>query len=213
MDKEKVLKEIAESIKSCKKCRLYSTATNAVPGEGNINSKVIFIGEAPGHNEDISGRPFVGRAGKLLDISLKGIGYKREDIWIGNIIKHRPPDNREPLPDEISACSPFLDLQIKMINPVLIVTLGRYSMNYFYPEGKISLDKGRLVKIRNFYIYPVYHPAAALRSTKMLQDFNQDFQKIPEMLEKAQELLQKNNVGESSPNSTQDLDGQLSMGL
>lgn len=213
MDKEKVLKEISESVNLCKKCRLFSTATNAVPGEGNINSKIIFIGEAPGHNEDISGRPFVGRAGKLLDISLKGIGYKREDIWIGNIIKHRPPDNREPLPDEISACSPFLDLQIKMIDPKLIVTLGRYSMNYFYPEGKISLDRGRLVRIRNFYIYPVYHPAAALRSSKMLQDFSEDFKKIPEMLERAQELLQKNEAGESAPASNQDLDGQLSMGL
>ena len=213
MDKEKVLKEISASIESCRKCRLFNTATNAVPGEGNINSKVIFIGEAPGHNEDISGRPFVGRAGKLLDISLKGIGYKREDVWIGNIIKHRPPDNREPLPDEISACSPFLDLQIKMIDPKLIVTLGRYSMNYFFPEGKISLDRGRLIKIKNYYIYPVYHPAAALRSSKMLQDFNQDFQKIPEMLERAQELLQKNEAGENLPTNNQDLDGQLSMGL
>jgi len=91
-----------------------------VPGEGNVNSKVIFVGEAPGYYEDVSGRPFVGRAGKLLDASLKEIGYLRDDIWIGNIIKHRPPDNREPLPDEISACSPFLELQIKIISPVVI---------------------------------------------------------------------------------------------
>ena len=107
MEKEKLMNEISANIKVCRKCRLCQTATNAVPGEGNINSKIVFIGEAPGYYEDVSGHPFVGRAGKLLEESLKDIGYKREDVWIGNIIKHRPPENREPLPDEIQACSPL----------------------------------------------------------------------------------------------------------
>jgi len=213
MEKEKLLKDIEASVISCTKCRLYKTATNAVPGEGNINSKVVFIGEAPGYYEDISGKPFVGRAGKLLDASLKEIGYKREDIWIGNIIKHRPPENREPLPDEISACSPFLDLQLQIMSPVLIVTLGRYSMNHFYPNGKISQDRGNLIKAGKYYIYPVYHPAAALRSTGVLQEFKKDFQRIPEMIEKAEKLT---NSGESlSPDdkNVESSDGQLILDL
>jgi len=213
MDKEKLIKEIESSVKTCNKCRLCRTATNAVPGEGNINSKVIFVGEAPGYYEDVSGRPFVGRAGKLLDVSLKSIGYKREDIWIGNIIKHRPPDNREPLPDEISTCSPFLELQIKVIDPVMIVTLGRYSMNYFYPDGKISRDRGNLIKVGKFYIYPVYHPAAALRSTGVLQEFKKDFEKIPEMLEKANESLTSDNNKVGEYTLTGDNDGQMGLGI
>lgn len=210
MDKEKLIQQINSSIKECRKCRLGSTATNPVPGEGNINSKIVFVGEAPGYYEDMSGRPFVGRAGKLLESSLNGIGYKREDVWIGNIIKHRPPDNREPLPDEILACRDFLALQLKVISPVIIVTLGRYSMNYFYPEGKISADRGNLIRSKDYYIYPVYHPAAALRSYGVLQEFKKDFEKIPEMLKKAEELLIKEKEkGGRVSDQTKDSDGQL----
>jgi DNA polymerase len=213
MDKQKLMKEIEANIKSCTKCRLYKTATKAVPGEGNINSKVIFIGEAPGYNEDVSGKPFVGRAGKLLDESLKEIGYKREDIWIGNIIKHRPPDNREPLPDEIRACTPYLDMQLDIISPVMIVTLGRYAMNYFYPGGKISQDRGNLIKAGKYYIYPVYHPAAGLRSTNVLMEFKKDFAKIPEILEKAEDLIKKGQDISTSEFEGEDLDGQLFLDL
>jgi len=213
MDKEKLMNEINASIKSCEKCRLCKTATNVVPGEGNVKSEIVFIGEAPGFYEDVSGRPFVGRAGKLLETSLNGIGLKREDVWIGNIIKHRPPDNREPLPDEISACSPFLDLQLKAISPIMIVTLGRYSMNFFYPDGKISRDRGNLIRFGNYYIYPVYHPAAALRSTGVLQEFKKDFDRIPEMLEKAKELLKGGGSSDEKPSQLHDLDGQLAMDL
>lgn len=209
MDKEKLIHEINSSIKSCKKCRLCNTATNAVPGEGNINSKIIFIGEAPGFYEDVSGRPFVGRAGKLLENSLNEIGYKREDVWIGNIIKHRPPDNREPLPDEIASCTTFLSLQIKTISPILIVTLGRYSMNYFYPDGKISRDRGNLIKAGENYIYPVYHPAAALRSGEMLKDFKEDFKRIPEILLKVEDLIKNGEKPENLTPVPEDLDGQL----
>lgn len=214
MDKEKLINEINANIKSCTKCRLFKTATNAVPGEGNVNSKIIFIGEAPGYYEDVSGKPFVGRAGKLLENSLKEIGYKREDVWIGNIIKHRPPENREPLPDEISACTPFLDLQMKTISPVLIVTLGRYSMNYFYPQGKISQDRGNLIRVRNFYIYPVYHPAAALRSSNVLRDFKEDFKRIPDVLKKAEGLIKSgDNLVDTHQDNSVDADGQLILDL
>ena len=149
------LEEVESSAKACQQCGLCQTRTNVVFAAGSPQAKLMVIAEAPGRNEDEAGVPFVGRAGKLLDSSIKSIGYKREDVWIGNIIKHRPPDNREPLPDEISACAPFLELQLKTIAPVMVVTLGRYSMNYFYPGGKISKDRGNLIKIRNFFIYPV----------------------------------------------------------
>lgn len=211
MDKEKLLEEIAKNIKDCKKCRLRQSATNAVPGEGNINSKLVFIGEAPGFNEDVTGRPFVGRAGKLLETLLKDIGYKRNDVWIGNVVKHRPPENRDPLPDEIATCRPFLDLQLKTIKPVLIVTLGRFAMNYFYPEGKISRDRGNLLRAKDYLIYPVYHPAAALRGNSMMSDLQTDFKRIPEILKKAEEILIK---GKELPQiSVQDSDGQLGLGL
>jgi len=213
MDKEKLLKDIGVSIKSCNKCRLCKQATNAVPGEGNVNSKIVFIGEAPGYYEDISGHPFVGRAGKLLEESLKEIGYKREDVWIGNIIKHRPPENREPLPDEIQACSPFLDMQLQIISPKIIVTLGRYSMNHFYPNGKISIDRGNIVKAGKYYIYPVYHPAAALRNGSMMADFKKDFKRIPDMLLKVEELSQKSDFQGDNLSTSKSIDGQLTIGL
>lgn len=209
MDKEKSLEKINLNVKSCEKCRLCKTATNAVPGEGSVNAKVVFIGEAPGYNEDVSGRPFVGRAGKLLEESLREIGYKRSEVWIGNIIKHRPPDNREPLPDEIHACSPYLDMQLDIISPLILVTLGRYAMNHFFPDGKISRDRGNLIKAGKYYIYPVYHPAAALRNGSMMSDFRNDFKKIPEMLEKVEKLIKSGESTKPLSFNEKDLDGQL----
>lgn len=201
-DKEHVIKQIESSIKACRKCRLCEIALNAVPGEGNINSKIVFVGEAPGEIEDKTGRPFVGRAGALLEKMLARINLKREDVWIGNIIKHRPPENRDPLPDEIKACEGYLEMQLKAIAPVLVITLGRYSMNYFFAEGKISRDRGSLIKLKDFYVYPVYHPAAALRNPTMMEGFVKDFLQIPEMLEQVETKINesmytiKNNVNE-----------------
>mgnify|MGYP001597645206 FL=1 len=149
MNKLEVLSQIEKAVKTCKKCRLCKGAKNAVPGEGDINSKVVFIGEAPGANEDEQGRPFVGRAGKLLDDMLRGIGLKRESVWIGNIIKHRPPENRSPMADEVRACSPYLEAQLKAINPKIIVTLGKFALEFFDKEGKISRDHGVPKKIGN----------------------------------------------------------------
>jgi uracil-DNA glycosylase len=182
MDKKSLMEQIHNNVKSCKKCRLYQGAKQGVPGEGNIDTELAFVGEAPGAVEDETGRPFVGRAGKLLETLLKEIGYKREDVWIGNIIKHRPPGNRDPLPDEIKACEPYLEMQLKIIKPKLIVTLGRFAMNYFYSDGKITRDRGQLIKAGNYNIYPVYHPAAALRNGSMGEVLRKDFLRIPEIL-------------------------------
>ena len=155
---------------------------NLVFGEGNINCQVMFIGEAPGANEDRERRPFVGRGGKLLDDMISGLGWKRADVYITNIVKRRPPENRDPLPAEIEAYKPYLTRQIEVIDPKLIVTLGRFSMNYFLPEAKITRDHGRPLLVEGRTIFPVYHPAAALRSTQMMETLRGDFKKIPSVL-------------------------------
>ncbi|HSX39519.1 MAG TPA: uracil-DNA glycosylase [Candidatus Saccharimonadales bacterium] len=183
MDKKTLLDEIEKNVRICQKCRLCKTATNAVPGEGNINSEIVFIGEAPGATEDATGRPFVGRAGKLLDVLLGQIKMQRSDVWIGNVIKHRPPENRDPLPDEIEACLPYLTMQLDIIKPKIIVTLGRYAMNYFYKDGKISRDHGRALQTEKYFVFPVYHPAAALRNPEMAKVLKEDFLRIPDVLQ------------------------------
>lgn len=210
MEKKDQLEQIANNVKHCQKCGLCKTATNAVPGEGNIDADIVFIGEAPGETEDKTGRPFVGRAGKLLEGLLKEINLTREDVWIGNIIKHRPPLNRDPLPDELKACMPYLTLQLEIIKPKLIVTLGRFSMNYFYADGKISRDHGSLIKVDQYNVYPVYHPAAALRNSDMARALRADFLKIPEKLELAKA---KNSISAQKPGTVQSLDGQVGLGF
>lgn len=181
-EKKSKFAEIEKQIKSCEKCRLCKTATNAVPGDGNPDAEIAFIGEAPGFHEDQQGLPFVGRAGKLLEFMLGQIDLDRKDVWIGNIIKHRPPDNRDPLPDEIAACQPYLTRQLEILSPKLIVTLGRFAMNYFVPSAKISQDHGRVFELSNYLVYPVYHPAAGLRNPKLKAETIKDFLKIPKIL-------------------------------
>jgi len=151
-------------------------------GEGNPDSKVIFIGEAPGFHEDRLGRPFVGRGGQLLDECIKSIGWRREDVYITNIVKRRPPENRDPLPEEIESYKPYLARQIAILHPQLIVPLGRFAMNYFLPEAKISRDQGRVFDVEGRLIVPVYHPAAALRSTSVLNELKESFKKLPGVL-------------------------------
>lgn len=184
MTKSTLLKieQLEKEIHQCKKCSLCLLAKHAVPGEGNINADIVFIGEAPGATEDELGRPFVGRAGKLLDGLLEDINIKRSDVWIGNIIKHRPPKNRDPLPEELKMCEGYLKRQLEIINPLLIITLGRFSMNYFYPDGKISKDHGNLLNLGKYTVFPVYHPVAALRNGKMFEALKKDFMKIPSLL-------------------------------
>ncbi len=181
--KTQLLLEIEKEIKVCKKCPLYTTATCAVVGEGLATAEIVFIGEAPGATEDKEGKPFIGQSGKLLDKSLNTIKLARADIWIGNIIKHRPPNNRDPLPVEVTACKPYLDQQLQIINPKLIIPLGKYALNYFSPDSSITTTHGTLIEKNGFKIYPLYHPASALRNGKFMKSFVQDFLKIPAILE------------------------------
>ena len=209
IDKKVFLDQIENNVKNCQKCRLYQTAKCAVPGEGNIDTPIAFVGEAPGATEDATGRPFVGRAGKLLESLLKEIGMERSDVWIGNIIKHRPPENRDPLPDEIAACEPYLTEQLKAIKPKLVVTLGRFSMNYFFPDGKITRDHGRMIQIGGYRVYPVYHPAAALRNSSMAATLREDFLRIPQVLKEVEINLSEKRSDIANP----DQNGQTGLGL
>ena len=186
MTKEQQLEEIAQTIRYCQNCALYQKATQAVPGEGNSQSEVMFIGEGPGFYEDKQGRPFVGQAGKLLDKLLASINLPRKEVFIGNVVKHRPPENRDPLPQEIEACAPFLDQQIKIINPKIIVTLGRFSLNKFLPGEFISKVHGQ-ARFVNFagqkrIVIPMYHPAAALRRSIIMEEIKKDFREIEKFL-------------------------------
>ena len=161
---------------------------NLVLGEGNPDTTVLFIGEAPGQREDELKRPFVGRSGQLLDKLIGELGWKREDVYITNIVKRRPPNNRDPLPEEIAAYKPYLAKQIEIIQPKIIATLGRFSMNYFLPTAKITRDQGKLFRAGNYFIYPLFHPAAALRSTGTLEELRQSFKRLPNAIAKSKEL-------------------------
>lgn len=166
------------------------TPSNLVFGEGNINSQVVFVGEAPGAEEDRLIRPFVGRSGQLLNKLLLEIGWKREDVYITNIVKRRPPDNRDPAPAEIAAYKPYLTSQIEILDPVVIVPLGRFSMNYFLPEAKISRDQGTVFRLKNRFIVPMFHPAAALRSPDVVySQLRASFTKLPVIVKKCLRLL------------------------
>ncbi|MBU1130087.1 uracil-DNA glycosylase [Patescibacteria group bacterium] len=186
--KAQKLKYIEKLVSQCKKCQLYKTATNHVPGSGNPKTEIVFIGEAPGYHEDQQGLPFVGNSGKLLDKLLAKINLARQDVFICNILKHRPPNNRDPQPPEIQTCTPFLKAQLEIIQPKVVITLGRFAMNYFFPGEYISKIKGQIRKIDwnglKLTIIPVYHPSAGLRNGAMLQDLEQDFQTIGKFLGK-----------------------------
>ncbi len=182
MDKTALLENLAEKVRACKACSLYQGSTQAVPGEGDPNAKIFFIGEGPGFYEDKSGRPFVGPAGQLLERSLSKIGLGREEVFIGNVVKHRPPANRDPLPVEIAACSGWLEQQLSLIRPVVIVTLGRFSMARFLPGVKISQVHGQAKRVKGFIVIPMFHPAAALRDSSIMNQFLEDFEKNRELL-------------------------------
>ena len=186
MDKKNQLAKLATEMAADSSLPLSS---NLVFGEGDLDALVLFIGEAPGYNEDIQKRPFVGRGGQLLNKILEAVGWKREDVYITNIVKRRPPENRDPLPDEIAAYQPYLTRQIEIINPPIIVTLGRFSMNYFLPEAKISRDHGKIFCVNGRLVYPIYHPAAALRNPNMMIEFQKDMKKLPSLVKKKDELL------------------------
>lgn len=182
----KDLTYLHKKIQNCHRCPLYKTAKNAVPGEGNSNTKIMFVGEAPGRVEDETGRPFVGRAGRLLDQLLNSINLKRDSVFITSVVKHRPPKNRAPKKSEINACTYWLKTQLRIIKPKLIVTLGRFGMEYFLPREKISQIHGTIKKTlvdgREIIIFPLYHPAAGLRSTRNKRKLFDDFKKLKKVL-------------------------------
>ncbi len=182
---------IVSEVVACRKCELWKTRKNAVPGEGSPESQIMFIGEAPGRWEDVKGRPFVGAAGVFLDALLSSADLSREKVFIGNILKCRPPKNRKPLPKEIEKCTPYLDRQIQIINPQLIVTLGNYSTNYIFSKVKLSFNgitraHGKLRQAtllgKERTIFPTFHPAAALYQEKYKELLQQDFQKLKQHL-------------------------------
>lgn len=179
------LTELCEEIKNCRQCEIARYRTNAVPGDGAEDADIMFIGEAPGWHEDQQGRPFVGPAGKFLDELLGLIGLKRKQVYITNVIKTRPLENRDPLPQEIVNCRPWLDRQIDIIRPKMIVTLGRYSMALFFPGKSISRIHGTAEKRDGILYYAMYHPAAALHQQSLRETIKADMLKIPQLLEQA----------------------------
>ncbi|MBU2592140.1 MAG: uracil-DNA glycosylase [Patescibacteria group bacterium] len=187
MSNQEELIRLASEIKNCQKCPLYKAATNPVPGAPNPNAEIVFVGEAPGYWEDQKGIPFVGAAGNLLDKLLAKISVKRDDVFVCNILKHRPPNNRAPMPDEITACTPFLKRQLLTIKPKVVITLGRFAMNYFIPEAYISQTHGHPMSVNweglDLLIIPMYHPAAALRNGQVMKQLEEDFLKVPEIIE------------------------------
>ena len=173
---------LVREIHDCTRCTLSAKRTQAVPGEGSLDADIVFIGEGPGFNEDREGRPFVGAAGKLLDELLASIGLDRGDVYITNMIKCRAPNNRDPLPAEIDSCKPFLDRQLELISPKVVVTLGRYSFQRFFPGEQLSKSRGKPRKLNGFTAYPIYHPAAALHNPRLRPTIQQDFKNLRQLV-------------------------------
>jgi DNA polymerase len=185
------LEAIAVEVRACTRCRLSQTRTHAVPGEGHPDTEVVFVGEGPGQTEDQQGRPFVGRAGDLLVKLLSTLGWRRQEVFITNIVKCRPPGNRDPEPDEIAACAPYLQRQLEVLDPAVVATLGRFSMAHFRPGERITQIHGTAVPApietgaRAALAYALYHPAAALRSTEVERQSYDDIAGLPRILRDA----------------------------
>ncbi len=179
------LKTIADAVSNCKKCELFHSREKGVPGEGPPDAEIMFIGEGPGFHENMQGRPFVGAAGDLLVELLAGIGLKREQVFITNVVKCRPPGNRDPEPQELRACNPYLEKQLQIINPKVVVTLGRFSMAKFIPNAKISEVHGQPMKVKGMLVIPFFHPAAALHRQSLRPVVEEDFAKLPELIKGA----------------------------
>jgi len=185
MKPEEELKQVAQEVSVCDKCALHFSRKLTVPGDGPAKAEILFIGEGPGFHENEQGKPFVGAAGKFLDELLASIGMKRSEVFITNVVKCRPPGNRDPLPEELAACSNYLERQIQAINPKIIVTLGRYSMAHFLPNAKISNIHGQVTNVRGRPIIAMYHPAAALHQQSLKSTIEGDFAHLPELIAKA----------------------------
>ena len=190
-EREAALEAIASEVRVCERCRLSEARTHAVPGEGDPDTEVVFVGEGPGQNEDRLGRPFVGAAGSLLEELLGLVGWRREEVFITNVVKCRPPGNRDPEPDEMAACAPFLRRQLEVLDPALVVTLGRFSLQAFMPGDTISRVHGTERPVdpatgaRAATGFAMYHPAAALRQASLQETMQRDMAAIPETLMRA----------------------------
>lgn len=210
MNAEEVLAQIANEIATCQKCALHHSRKNAVPGEGPANAEIMLIGEGPGFYENEQGRPFVGAAGQFLEELLAAAGLKRSEVWIGNVVKCRPPGNRDPLPEELAACDPYLERQIATINPKIIITLGRYSMNKFLPGAKISAVHGQMRRVGERFVIAMFHPAAALHQVSLKPAILQDFARLPQLLEQARAALAR-HASTTAGESRQEEPRQLSL--
>jgi uracil-DNA glycosylase family 4 len=192
-ERRMALEDVAREVRACTACRLHEGRTQAVPGEGHPSTEVLFVGEGPGYNEDREGRPFVGAAGAFLTELLGSVGWRRDEVFITNVVKCRPPDNRDPEPDEIAACAPFLRRQMEALDPALIVTLGRHSMGRFMPGARIGQVHGTTrpadpeTGARGALVFAMYHPAAALHQGSLRQTLLDDMAHVPAALVAARE--------------------------
>jgi DNA polymerase len=191
MSAGETLAQIANEVSTCQKCALYKSRKLSVPGEGPENSEVMFIGEGPGFHENEQGRPFVGAAGNFLNELLAEAGLKRSDVWIGNVVKCRPPGNRDPLPEELSVCNEYLERQIAAINPRIIITLGRFSMGKYIPGAKISSVHGQMRRVGERFVIAMFHPAAALHQAALKPTILKDFSQLPKLLEQTRSSLKR----------------------
>jgi uracil-DNA glycosylase family 4 len=182
------LADLCQEIRSCTKCALHRSRTKAVPGAGPEDADIMFIGEAPGFHEDRQGQPFVGAAGSFLDELLEMIGLRRDEVYICNVLKCRPPQNRDPQPNEIEACRYYLDRQFELIQPEIVVTLGRFSMARWFPGARISRIHGQPRKLGDRLYYPMYHPAAALHQPSLRRTVEEDMCRIPELIAQMDEI-------------------------
>jgi DNA polymerase len=205
-ERHEALEAIAAEVRVCTRCRLHETRTHAVPGEGHASTEVIFVGEGPGFNEDRLGRPFVGRAGEFLNRLLKSVEWNRDEVFITNVVKCRPPDNRDPEPDEVAACEPFLRRQLEVLDPALIVTLGRHSMGRFMPGARVSQAHGTVRPVdpatgaRDATVFAMYHPAAALRTSAIAETSLRDMAGVPGALTDARRRRQERTRAAPPPN-------------
>jgi uracil-DNA glycosylase len=218
MDAEGILDQVAREVAVCTKCALYHSRKKAVPGEGPAHAEILFVGEGPGFYENEQGRPFVGAAGQFLDELLDSIHLKRSDVFITNVVKCRPPGNRDPLPEEVSTCtSNYLQRQIDAIHPKMIVTLGRYSMGLFLKDAKISQVHGKMYKEEGRVIVPMFHPAAALHQPALKDSVVADFSRLPGMIaqmkreEEAQQPARREQPAPEEPLKDDDEPTQLSL--
>jgi DNA polymerase len=191
MTAQERMESLYARVRTCTLCPLSKTRTHAVPGEGPLDAEVMCIGEAPGMNEDRQGRPFVGQAGQFLNELLEAGGLGRDEVYICNVLKCRPPGNRDPFPAEIDACRDYLDEQIDLVDPLVIITLGRFSMAKFFPNQAISRIHGRVKETAGRYYLPMYHPAAALHQQSLRQAIEEDMLKIPSLLARTETIKEE----------------------